>query len=195
MTNLLVASLAFLLLHRLVSGSPLRARIVAQSGERRFVGCFALASLVSLAWLGVGYATAGPPYREPLWGVPRALWAAQFFLQPLAMVLIVSGLLSPNPGTVGQEKTVDRTDIVQGALRITRHPFLWGTVLLAAGHMAVVPSPRSLLLFGTLAVVALTGTFSIDAKRQQQLGARWSPFAATTSNLPFAAILAGRQHL
>jgi uncharacterized membrane protein len=84
---------------------------------------------------------------------------------------------------------------VRGALRITRHPFLWGVALLAVGHMATVPSPRSLVLFGTLLAVALAGTLSIDAKRRRKLGLHWAPYAAVTSNLPFAAILAGRQPL
>ena len=50
-----------------------------------------------------------------------------------------------------------------GALRVTRHPFLWGIALFSVGHLATVPTRASLLLFGTLLVVALTGTVSIDA--------------------------------
>jgi uncharacterized membrane protein len=51
----------------------------------------------------------------------------------------------------------------------------------------------SLLLFGSLAVVALVGTVSIDAKRRRSLGApAWEAFASKTSIIPFAAILAGR---
>jgi uncharacterized membrane protein len=61
--------------------------------------------------------------------------------------------------------------------------------------MATVPSPRGLILFGTLLVVALAGTMSIDAKRRARLGPRWTPFATATSNIPFAAIVAGRQPL
>lgn len=59
--------------------------------------------------------------------------------------------------------------------------------------MAALPSPRCLLLFGTLLVVALAGTRSIDEKRRRKLAEGWTAYADATSNLPFAAILAGRQ--
>jgi uncharacterized membrane protein len=39
------------------------------------------------------------------------------------------------------------------------------------------------------------GTVSIDAKRKKALGAKWDAFAAQTSNIPFGAILTGRQKL
>lgn len=193
MIHLGLAALAFLLLHRAVSGSPFRARLVALAGERRFTAGFALASLAGVLWLGVAYATTSPAWRDPLWIVPAWVPLAQFALQPASIVLIVAGFLGPNPTAVGQAELAERPDAVRGALRITRHPFLWGVVFFSLGHMAAVPSPRSLLLFGTLIVVALAGTFSIDGKRRRQLGEGWTAYADATSNLPFAAILAGRQ--
>ena len=195
MINLIAASAFFILLHRLLSGSSLRAVIVARTGERRFRAAFALVSLAGLVWLGLAYTATPPIWRQHLWGVPSFAWYAQFLLQPLACLLVVAGLTSPNPGTVGQEDRVEWPGVVRGALRVTRHPFLWGIALLSVGHLATVPSPRSLLFFGTLLVVAITGTVSIDAKRRARLGPRWRPFVATTSNVPFAAILDGRQRL
>jgi uncharacterized membrane protein len=124
--NLLVASAFFFLLHRVVSGSSLRAGIVAWTGERWFRAAFALASLAGVVWLGLAYAAAPPTWRQHLWGVPSSAWYAQFVLQPLACLLIVAGLTSPNPGTVGQEERVEWPGVVRGALRVTRHPFLWG---------------------------------------------------------------------
>jgi uncharacterized membrane protein len=71
-----------------------------------------------------------------------------------------------------------------------------GLVWLAAAYASAslsAPSPRNLVLFGTLLAVALTGTVSIDAKRRRSLGPKWTAFASRTSNMPFAAILAVRQ--
>jgi uncharacterized membrane protein len=65
----------------------------------------------------------------------------------------------------------------------------------AAGHLLVNGDPASLVLFGTMLLLALFGTASIDAKRRRALGAKWNAFAAQTSNVPFAAIAAGRQRL
>jgi uncharacterized membrane protein len=39
------------------------------------------------------------------------------------------------------------------------------------------------------------GTRSIDAKRRKALGEHWEAFANATSNVPFGAIVAGRQKL
>jgi uncharacterized membrane protein len=36
------------------------------------------------------------------------------------------------------------------------------------------------------------GTISIDAKRQRKIGEQWKSFASRTSNIPFAAIVSGR---
>lgn len=195
MTGLGLAALGFFLLHRVVSGSPLRDRLVARIGERWFTAGFALASLAGLIWLGVAYLMTSPAWREPLWSSPPWVDACQFVLQPVALLLIVAGFLGPNPTAVGQADLAARPDAVRGALRITRHPFLWGVALLSAGHMTVVPSPRSLLLFGTLLLLALVGTRSIDRKRRRQLGDGWTAYARATSNLPFKAIVEGRQPL
>ena len=80
-------------------------------------------------------------------------------------------------------------------LRITRHPFLWGVALFSAGHLMVRHDAASWVLFGTLIFVALAGTISIDAKRCRSHGTQWERFRSDTSNVPFAAILTGRQRL
>jgi uncharacterized membrane protein len=51
------------------------------------------------------------------------------------------------------------------------------------------------ILFGSLFVLALGGTASIDAKRRRVFGDSWSRFAQATSNIPFAAIATGRNAL
>jgi uncharacterized membrane protein len=52
-----------------------------------------------------------------------------------------------------------------------------------------------LVLFSTFLVVAVVGTTSIDHKRRRRYGSNWDAFARKTSNLPFAAILSGRNEL
>ncbi|HYK78469.1 MAG TPA: hypothetical protein VEU95_02520, partial [Micropepsaceae bacterium] len=41
----------------------------------------------------------------------------------------------------------------------------------------------------------LLGTFSIDAKRKRKMGPAWDAFAAKTSNIPFGAVISGRNSL
>jgi uncharacterized membrane protein len=77
--------------------------------------------------------------------------------------------------------------------RITRHPFLWGAAVWAAAHLLANGRLADVILFGGLLVLALLGPLSIDAKRTRALGDRYRVFKAQTSNIPFAAILQGRQ--
>lgn len=53
----------------------------------------------------------------------------------------------------------------------------------------------SVILFGSVLVLALGGTVSIDAKRRRNFGEQWAQFARVTSAIPFAAIAAGRNRL
>jgi len=97
---------------------------------------------------------------------------------------------------VGMEgKLAQGPDSARGIVRITRHPFLWGVALWALVHLIVNGNVASVVLFGSLLVLALGGTVSIDAKRRRLFGERWSQFATVTSDIPFAAIAAGRNRL
>ena len=170
MYNLFASAVAFVLLHRAVSGSPVRQLLVGRIGELAYGRSFQIASLAGLVWLGVAYAGANQPAMVgQLWNVSPLVRHLQLIIQPLALLLIVSGSITRNPGTFRQEAVADQPDIVRGILRVTRHPFLWGVALFAAGHLLATPSPRNVVLFGTLLAVALTGTVSIDAKRRRAL--------------------------
>lgn len=196
MTMLVLAAVAFLALHLVVSGSPLRGRIVARIGEAAFLGLFSLLSAGGIVWLAAAYGLArSAPDNTVWWGVTDATRHIQFALQALAFLFIVAGQLSPNPTSLKQEGALSRDDVVKGMLRITRHPFLWGVALFSVGHLVVNGDAASITLFGMLLFLAISGTFSIDAKRRAALGDAWTPFAAATSNIPFAAILTGRQPL
>jgi len=196
MTSLVAAALFFVLLHLVVSGTRVRDGLVARIGQGPYMGLFSLASVAGLTWLGFAFAQArGAPMNAPYWTVGEASLLVQLALQLLAMLLIVPGLATPNPTSVRQEGVLERPDAVKGMLRITRHPFLWGVAIWALGHLVVNGEPASLVLFGSMLALALFGTASIDAKRRRALGPVYDAFTGQTSNVPFAAILAGRQKL
>lgn len=196
MINLLAAAAFFVLLHLLVSGTRVRGALTGAVGQGPYMGLFSLASIVGLAWLIFAFAEArGDPANAAYWQVTPLTRHIQLILQLVAVLLIIPGLTTPNPTSVRQEGALERPDVVKGMLRITRHPFLWGVAIWAAGHLLVNGDRASLVLFGSLLVLALFGTSSIDAKRKRALGATWDGFAAQTSNVPFAAIAGGRQSL
>jgi uncharacterized membrane protein len=195
MTMLIAAAAAFIAIHLLVSGTRVRDAIVRVTGERPFLGLFSAASLGIIVWLVMAYnaAHAGPDNRELYdLGHVRDLGIP---IVALAFLLGVQGLLIRNPTAVQQDSAVGKEGTVRGVLRITRHPFLWGVVLWSGFHLLANGDLASVIFFGTFFLVALLGTFSIDAKLRRRLGPAWDVFAAKTSNIPFAAVLAGRNTL
>jgi len=196
MSTLIVAALAFVLLHLLVSGTRLRDTLTGTIGTNAYMGLFSLASLGLIVFLVMSYPLAkADPIDHAYWTSTPATKMVQLGLMLVSFLLVVPGLTTPNPTSVRQEATLDRPDVVKGMLRISRHPFLWGVALWAAGHLLVNGDRAAIVLFGSLLVLAVSGTFSIDAKRKRALGATWDGFAAQTSNIPFAAIASGRQSL
>jgi uncharacterized membrane protein len=196
MVNLLAAALFFVLLHLLVAGTRVRDALTGRIGQGPYMGLFSLASIGGLVWLGFAFAQGrAEPWNTAYWNLTPATRHIQIALQLVAMLLIVPGITTPNPTSVRQEGALERPDVVKGMLRISRHPFLWGVAIWALGHLLVNGDRASIVLFASMFALALFGTASIDAKRKRALGATWDTFAAQTSNVPFAAILAGRQKL
>ncbi len=176
-----------------ISSTPLRPWLVARLGERAYLALYSLIALAAIVWLVRAYARA--PYVE-LWPVTAWTAAVPLIVMPFALVLAVAGLSTANPTAVGAPaETLQGARPVHGVFRITRHPFQWAVVLWAVAHLIANGDLAGLILFGALGALALIGTFLIDRKYERRRGADWQAFAAASSNLPFAAIAAGRQHL
>ena len=192
MTALFFAALFLPLSHFGISSSPLRAVLADNLGERPYQGLYSLISLAAFAWLIIAYRHAD---AHVLWVAPWIVKRAVLPLVLLAFLLVVVGVTTPNPTTVGADVLFDRPDVAHGIVRITRNPFLWGTATWALAHIIATGELASLLCFGSIGALGLVGASLLDAKKERQHGERWRRFAAQTSNLPFQAILAGRQHL
>lgn len=192
MVQLILAALFFVGIHVGIAGTRLRNRVVDRFGEVVFRGGFSVLSLLGLFWLIAAYRQA--PYIET-WGTLGWFKPVAAGLMLVAFVLVVSGLTTRNPTAVAGESALDQADAVHGILRITRHPFLWGLSLWALTHLIANGDAAALVLFGSLLVLCLAGTRSIDAKRQRAFGGAWNRFAAATSNIPFVAIQQGRTQL
>jgi len=113
----------------------------------------------------------------------------------IAFLLAIPGLLTNSPTRVAGGGLVDKPTAATGMTRICRNPFLWGVAIWAAAHLLVNGTLSAIILFGSLLVLGLFGPLSIDAKRLRALGERYAGFMAQTSNIPFAAIIQGRQKL
>ncbi len=193
MLDLVAASAFFLVIHFGVSGTRLRDTLIARLGAGPYRRLFSLASLVALAWLIYAYRQAP---AVPLWGLLLGFRPAAYVLVFIAFLFVVVGLTTPSPTQVGMESKLAHGAVsVRGVVRITRHPFLWGVALWALVHLILNGDLASLIPFGSLVVLSVGGTLSIDAKRRRSFGAQWDQFASVTSDVPFVAIASGRNRL
>ena len=192
MTLLALAAVFLPLSHFLIASMPLRGLLVRRLGEQRYLASYSALTLVAFAWLIVAY------LRAPalvLWATPR--WVAALVLPVILVgsVLIVAGFTTPNPVIVRSGHLFDRADVVQGVLRVSRNPFFWGAGLFSLAQMIVLGDVAAIFAFGSIALLGIVGSFVLDAKKARQQGPAWCAFAAGTSNVPFLAIICGRQHL
>ena len=195
MVDLWLAAIVFVASHFGLSATPLRGLLVRAMGERPYQGLYSLVALVAVAWLCIAYNQAPP---DPvLWWLGEAGPLLTIVVLPVSLLLLVLGLGQPNPTSVGAEHLLEdgERDLAYGVFRITRHPVMWAIGLWALSHLVANGELRSVVFFATFAALALCGTALIDAKKRRSAPHAYERFAAATSNLPFAAIVTGRQSL
>jgi len=192
MVDLVLASLFFPLSHFLISSTPLRAMSVNLLGEKRYSLGYSLLSVAALAWLIIAYRSAP---SLPLWDAPQWLDLALVPIMVVSSVLSVAGLTTPNPVIVRSGALFDHPDIVRGVLRVSRNPFFWGAGLFSIAHLISLGDVAGLLTFGSVGFLGIAGASILDAKKARQHGRAWDAFAKATSNIPFLAIIQGRQRL
>ena len=185
MTTLIAATLVFLATH-FIASTPLRPRLVAALGEWPYRGAYSLVALVTLVWMGWAFANAP---REPIWAGIKEL---PYLVMPLAFILIACGY-GRNPTMVGADRLLKSEDPALGIIRVTRHPIMWGLMLWAASHIAARGDLRSLIFFGGLLLVAGLGTIFMDLRKRGNPD--FARFTQLTSNLPFVAIVQGRNRI
>lgn len=190
--SFIIAGLAFLGSHVVLSSTRLRGNLRDQLGERGFLALYSVVALATFAWFVTAYAHAP---QIPLWPFVPRMALVPLVVMPFAAILIIGGYTTANPTAVGMERAAGDDDPAPGILRVTRHPVLWGLGLWALSHIPPNGDLASLLFFGSLAVLALGGTALIDRKKRLALGSNWARLAEVTSNIPFAAILSGRSRL
>ncbi|MCH6591359.1 MAG: NnrU family protein [Proteobacteria bacterium] len=188
LVELLLAAVAFAGSHVLLSSAPVRGPLARALGEWPFVGLYSAISLGLFVWLVGAYGDA--PLVE-LWAAPTVVRYVALGVMVVASVLVACGLSLTSPTGVSLKPAAAGAPL-PGIFKVTRHPVLWGIGLWAVVHVMANGDLASLILFGSLGVLALGGTVHIDRKKRTTMGGDWRAFAGATSNVPFAAIAAGR---
>lgn len=192
MASLVAAAIFFLGIHFLISGTALRAKIIRLIGERYFQGLFSLMSLIGIVWLSRAH---GQAESLQLWAEPQWLRPIALIIMLVAFFFVVLAFTSPNPTAVGGGALLTEKEPAKGIQRITRHPFLWGVALWSLTHLVLNGDLASVIFFSAFLILSVGGPFSIDRKREKAFGDLWNRFAAVTSNVPFLAIIKGRNSL
>lgn len=192
MEQLILACIAFIAIHILISGTPIRGVLVGLISEMGFMALFSLLSIAALVWIVMAYgAFEGVLLWDP--------WPGSEMVMPYLMLIVVffvvAGAVAPNPTAMGKEGVLDDGTEPSGILRITRHPMMWGFILWGAFHLYRTGLDKTVLVSVTIMITAWVGTSMIDRKRAAAHGDKWIHFAALTSVTPFAAIIEGRNSL
>lgn len=192
MLKLLLAIAIFTAFHVLPS-TPLRPMLIAALGRRAFMVLFSAVSMLLLVWLYLVYKDTLP--ETFFWVTDTPLRIVTAALMLIAITLAILAFTEKPPVVLTGENVLARPGAVRGVLRITRHPLLWAIVLWGLLHMLNNADPPSWVFFGYMTALALGGTFIIDRRRKQLLAEKWDQIAGETSNLPFLAIITGRNQL
>lgn len=83
----------------------------------------------------------------------------------------------------------------RGFERITRHPFLAGMVMFSLAHVLLATHLTGAAFAAGFGMVALLGIVHQDRKLLARYGEPFARYLESTSAVPFAAIIAGRQRL
>ncbi|MGE0622292.1 MAG: NnrU family protein [Pseudomonadales bacterium] len=196
MIDLLPAALLFVATHLGISSTRVRPLLVGVLGERGYLAFYSLVSVLTLGYLIWLYNNL--PRYEYLWLPSPELHGAARLVMPLSLFLVAGAFMVRNPTAVGGSALLREPHaaaLARGVTRITRHPFQWGVLIWAGVHMAANGDAQSVVFFATFAVVAGLGTVLLDRKAAAAGGDGWRDYAAVTSNVPFAAVLGGRNRL
>lgn len=194
MAEILLASVLWVGTHLGLSSTGVRTKLAGLVGEQAFLGIYSLVAAATLGYLIWVYSVV--ERLDYLWlPNPDLFWVAKV-LMPIAFILMVGGFMVKNPTMVGaQLETDEGASLATGVTRITRHPFQWAVVLWAGSHMVANGDLVSWVFFISFGVISLAGTILMDIKKARKFGPAWDNYAAVTSNVPFLAILQGRNKL
>ena len=193
MGAMLLAGIIWVVTHLGLSSTPLRGQIVSRLGEQAFLGIYSLVAFGTLGYLIYVYTVV--PHFDYLWTPNLDLYWIAKLTMPIACIFIVGSFMANNPTMVGGKVDADAAEPATGVFRITRHPLQWGFIIWAIGHIIANGDVVSIIFFTSLFLVSLLGTYGMDSKKAKSTDEAWPAYVAVTSNLPFGALLSGRNRL
>ena len=193
MIELWMAILVFSAFHVLPS-TRLRRIAIKQIGRPAFMTVYSLISFILFLWLFIAFWRAE---HEGVWLItPLWLRYVSAGVMLVAFQFLAASLFSRPMVLLTGENQLSKSGSIRGVLRITRHPFLWSLVLWSLVHVINNPDPAGWSLFGYFLLLSAAGTLPIDWRRARLIDkTRWQQILHESSNIPFLAVVRGRQPL
>jgi uncharacterized membrane protein len=181
--GLFFGAIAFLATHFLMS-HPLRAPLIRLLGWKGFQIAYSLVAIILFGLMIWSYNAIGR--ERTAWEPTEWAWNVGAVLLWLGSILFVGSFvgnpaLPGAPGPRGGPK---------GVFAITRHPMMWGFALWAISHIFVIATPKAVMFYGSILVLALVGSALQDRKKAGLMGETWHEWTAQTAFLPFGRGLA-----
>lgn len=125
MAQFALAYSLFMAAHAVPAVRHLRGFALQVLGRRLYLATYSLVAVLLLVWLIMA---AGRAPSLPLWPATPELALVPLVVMPFALVLIVGGLIQPNPLSVSWRSEAFDPEL-PGVVAVTRHPVLWGFLL------------------------------------------------------------------
>lgn len=183
---------AFAGTHVWLSSARARGSLIRRVGPQGFQGVYslvALATFVPMVWIFATHKHAGPVLWTTV-GPPEVARALNHLLMAAALVLFVASLLPSS--TAPSAMLAQGPATARGMLRITRHPMLAAFAIFGVAHLLVNGNLGDVFFFAGFALFAWIGARHQDSRKQHEVTG-YDELVRSTSIVPFAAILAGRQ--
>lgn len=177
---LLAAALLVFLSHALPSWPGVRPALIARLGRPGFIALHSLGSLLTLALFVTAYRAADGGeflFTPPPWAAP--LVAA---VMPLVFVLLIARVTT-------RFGALDAPNPPHGIFRVSRCPGSLGLLLWALVHLNATGDGRRVVLFVTMAAIALFAIVKNDLVLNRSAAGR--AFRAETHRLPWPGPVGG----
>jgi uncharacterized membrane protein len=172
--------------HSVLSAPGIRPWLLGHLGRIPFYGLHSVISLTATAgfvWAYVRFGSGSMLYAP----LPGARILA-LTVMPIALLLIV-GRITTRTGDAHAPAAPE------GIYRLCRHPGSVGLLLWTLVHLMNLAEDRNVIVFGTMAAICLAALVKNEAVRRAADKRGVPCYMETTSIIPFAAILTGRQRL
>ena len=180
--------------HAIGSTIPLRSFVMSRIGMLGFKAVYSLvafATFVPLCYVYFINRHAGDALYAPGYAVKLLTQ----FLMLAAIIILLQGLVTPNPMTTRAEFAGTATAKCYGIQRITRHPQNFAFGLFGFAHLLANPYVGDWIFFGGFILFGIVSALHQDWRYRATGSDDVRQFLADTSAVPFTAIIKRKQRL